>query len=197
MTRHERSQKFLSKRATHFATTWTWKASNRGRYTLPQNFLIWSVKISQVAFVMGRGRGFVSMDPWPATALCQCVKEIVMKSEEGAKLALSRHWVWSWRHTQIFQLENIKFNNLTSGQSNTTQSRIATAHLWFNRISKMSSMCTPSIHGSSGRQECVLKWHLDRFRCFCAAHGKESLYFTLTAPFPSKLHLCMGRWTLI
>jgi len=28
------------------------------------------------------------------------------------------------------------------------------------------------------------KWHVDQFSCFCTAHSRESLYFTMGSPFP-------------
>jgi len=41
------------------------------------------------------------------------------------------------------------------------------------------------------------KWHLDRFSCFCTAHGRESLYFTTGSLFsPSKLPIHIGNLDL-
>ena len=45
------------------------------------------------------------------------------------------------------------------------------------------------IHASLDPPESTTKWHLDCFSCFCTAHGRESLHFTMGRHFPSK-------WTL-
>ena len=38
-----------------------------------------------------------------------------------------------------------------------------------------------------------LKRHLNWFSCFCIAHGRASLCFTMGRPFPFKIALCHGR----
>jgi len=48
------------------------------------------------------------------------------------------------------------------------------------------------IHGSLGSPEPQHKRHLDWFNCFCTAHGRASLYFTMGHPLPSKLSLSTG-----
>ena len=48
------------------------------------------------------------------------------------------------------------------------------------------------IHGSLGSPEPQHKRHLDWFNCFCTAHGRASLYFTMGRPLPSKLPLSTG-----
>jgi len=40
------------------------------------------------------------------------------------------------------------------------------------------------------------KYHLNRFSCFCTAHGRRSLYLTMGRPFPSKLPHCVGELDL-
>jgi len=47
-------------------------------------------------------------------------------------------------------------------------------------------------HSSLGLLESTSKRHLDRCSHFCTAHGRESLYFTMGRPFPSKN--CRFAW---
>jgi len=61
-----------------------------------------------------------------------------------------------------------------------TPSKLPLTYGDLNPISYMLPCVHPSPHP---------KRHLDRFSCFCTAHGIESLYFTMGRPFPSKLPL--------
>ena len=40
------------------------------------------------------------------------------------------------------------------------------------------------IHGSLTHPSPHSKWHLDWFSWFCTAHSRNSLYFTISCPFP-------------
>ena len=54
-------------------------------------------------------------------------------------------------------------------------------------------MCTVIYYVVSQAHRSVpLKRHLDRFSCFCTAHRKVSLYFTMSCPLSLKISLCMG-----
>jgi len=75
---------------------------------------------------------------------------------------------------------------ITSGRSNLRKGRVTAAHGLFSRICQMEPMFTPSMlpwaHLSSRP-----KWHLDWISPFCAAHSRESLYYTLAALSPLKI----------
>jgi len=54
------------------------------------------------------------------------------------------------------------------------------------------------VHGSLGSPKSNPNWHLDWFSCFCTAHHKLSLYFTMVCPFPHQnCHFPWGIWTPI
>ena len=52
---------------------------------------------------------------------------------------------------------------------------MSTAHGWFTHILP---------HASLSPTEAMPQRHLLRFSCFCTAHGRQSLYFTVGLPFP-------------
>ena len=85
---------------------------------------------------------------------------------------------------------------LTSGQSNLTQGRIAVAHGRFNRIRQVAPV-HPISHMLPWAHPCPHpKRHVDWFSRFCAAHGRESVYFTKGRTFPLKIAHSHGRiWT--
>ena len=49
----------------------------------------------------------------------------------------------------------------------------------WRHLANTIELVLPSAHPSTQP-----KWQIDRFSCFCPAHGRKSLYFTMVDPFP-------------
>ena len=49
----------------------------------------------------------------------------------------------------------------------------------WRHLVNMTELVLPSAHRSPQP-----KWQIDQFSCFCTAYGRNSLYFTMGAPFP-------------
>jgi len=82
--------------------------------------------------------------------------------------------------------------NLKGGQSNLTTGRIAAALGRFTGIRQVAPTCAVSIHASLGPPEFSTQRHLDQFGRFCIAHGRVSLYFTMSLAFPLQIAASYG-----
>jgi len=65
---------------------------------------------------------------------------------------------------------------------------ITSTHGWFDRICQVAPVCTLHlIRASLGPPEST-----SQATGFCTAHGRESVYFTMSRPLPLKIALRMG-----
>jgi len=63
--------------------------------------------------------------------------------------------------------------------------------IWANwrHMANTIELVLPSVHPSPQP-----KWQVDQLSRFCTAHGRKSLYITMSAPFPKNCSLLWGIW---